>query len=113
MRSLVSSLIVGLFLLAACSSSDGSDAETQKYVDAMMVSVDTSDFPFTRTEARCLAEQMVDTVGVDTLEEAGITPEDIENDDSELSDLDLSRDEAAELADVIFDGDCINPSDLG
>lgn len=53
---------------------------------------------------------MVDAIGVDTIEEAGITPEEIEADDNSFDAVgeNLSEEQAAKLVDAIFDGGCVN-----
>jgi hypothetical protein len=105
--------VTGL-LVTGCSDDDGGDgasaevsAEAQPYVDAMKVSMansqDESD-PFNLSEGQidCMAPRMINAVGVDRLEEAGVTPEDIENDTDSMdfSDLDLSEDDGNAIYDA-------------
>lgn len=101
--------------LAACGddSSSGSGAgdltaEEQEYVDAMMASLQADDTaPFTEEEGQCLAEGMVTGIGVDTLKEAGITPESIA-DGGDVAFPNLPEDKAEKLIAVFFGGDCFD-----
>ncbi|MEN9646194.1 MAG: hypothetical protein RL238_2863 [Actinomycetota bacterium] len=101
--------------LAGCGddSSSGSgagdlSAEEQEYVDAMMTSLQADDTaPFTDEEGKCLAEGMITTIGVDTLKEAGITPESIGS-DGDVTFPNLAEDKSAKLVDLFFDGDCFD-----
>jgi hypothetical protein len=118
MRRFLVVAVVGL--LAACGSSGGgggsSSGEGQQYVDAIASKYQTSSSPFTKAQARCVAGQMVDAIGVDTLKNAGITPSDIENDKSGSSFNEvgkkLTEKQATELAGAITGGKCFNFTDL-
>lgn len=83
----------------------GSDGEA--YVSAMVESMQADeDFPLSDEQAECFSSRFVDTIGVDRLQEAGVTPEQMASDDEsmEFTELDLSLDEGNELYDHF--GDC-------
>jgi hypothetical protein len=65
-------------LLVACGDDDSS-ADAGPYIDATAVALTTDegneDFELSESEAECLAEGLVATVGVEELEAAGISPE--------------------------------------
>jgi hypothetical protein len=83
------------------------DAGGQAYVDAMVQSMRAEDdFPLSDDQAQCFASRFVNTIGVDRLNAAGVTPEMIAGDDDsmEFTELDLSEDEGNELYDQF--GEC-------
>jgi hypothetical protein len=83
----------------------GGDGEA--YVDAMVQSMKAEDdFPLSDDQAECFSSRFVDTIGVDRLQEHGITPEMMASDDEsmEFTELELSEDEGNELYDHF--GDC-------
>ncbi|MGH9084700.1 MAG: hypothetical protein ACRDYW_04555 [Acidimicrobiales bacterium] len=117
MRKLLSVLVSGLFLVAACGDDDGggdlSDAD-QEYVDAAMATYDEEEAaPLTEDDARCIVESMVGQLGTDRLEELGVTPESFGSDDESFPEG-LSEDEAngvvdgfescADMSQLILDG---------
>ena len=64
------------------------------------------DLPMTRAQADCLAPRWVDTIGVDRFKAAGVTPEDITNDDktADFGEFTLSESEAEVMYDAF--GQC-------
>jgi len=95
LRSLV--LVIGVVLVfaAGCGDDDsegggtdtGSESEgdlsdeERAYVDAAVDGYDAErDAPMTEDDARCMATSMVQGIGVDRLEEMGITPESFSED---------------------------------
>lgn len=74
-------LVVGVVVFVATRSDDGATGasgtdEGRAYVDAM-VDGTSADSGFSADEARCMATAVVDQVGVDALQAAGITPESV------------------------------------
>lgn len=72
------------------------------YVDAMTDAMTADeDMPLSDDQARCFSSRFVDTVGVDRLQAAGITPEMLSDDDStmEFTELDLSEAEGNRIYD--------------
>jgi hypothetical protein len=119
MRRFVVITLVGL--LAACGSSSGSSgggSDSDAYVDAAMKSYDDASdsvkATFDRSEAECLVRGIVDAVGVDKLEDAGVEPKDLESGDSPFKSLsnDLTQSEAEDVAAVITDGECFDFTDV-
>lgn len=102
--------------LGACGSdSKGSGADTgeitadeQPYVDAMVKSIQAdATAPFTDDQANCLAKGMVNIIGIDEFEKAGITPENIgDGNDAVLSELPTQKTE--DLVKLVFDGGCFS-----
>jgi len=118
MRTLTSLLLAGalLFGAAACGDDDegggGDDrsSEEQEYVDAAVSTFDPEeDAPLTEEDARCIATSMVDNLGVERLEELGITPESFGDEESALPE-DLDEDEANRVVDG-FEG-CFDMTQL-
>jgi hypothetical protein len=116
MRRFLVVAVVGV--LAACGSSGGSSSGSGAYVDAAMKSYDNASAsekgPFTRTQARCLIQGIVDAVGVDTLKSNNIQPSDLEKQNQPLQSLgkNLSQAKAQQVAGVITDGTCFNFADV-
>ena len=79
---------------------DSQTPEGQAYVDAMMETSDDSGF--TDTEARCIAEGSIDVIGVQTLRDAGVTPEMMAEGGELLSDFEPSEAQANALNDMMF-----------
>lgn len=75
----------------------------------MMASYDPS-MGFDETQGRCIAELAVDTVGVDALKEAGITPETMDASDELLSDYTPTEAQADQLVDGMFE--CVDFGEL-
>ena len=103
LKTLTGALLAGGLLLAACGDDDGGGASagSNEYSEAVARSIKAEeDIPFADDEVDCLAREVVAAVGgPDALEEAGISPEDIENaDDLSETDLDLGEEEASAVA---------------
>lgn len=126
----ITTLIACAVLFAACGGDDEgskdsgakdsgdqvetpSDPKAQEYADAIAATVQADEAaPFDDEQAQCLGAGMVDIIGVDALEEAGIEPADIEADQEgdsfDAIAQDLSEEQAGEIVDLIFDGDCFS-----
>jgi hypothetical protein len=115
-------LVIGVLLTfaAGCGDDDtesgggdgGSDLsdEEQAYVDEAVEGFDPDrDAPMTEDDARCIATSMVETLGVDRLEEMGLTPESFAS-DAELPDGAVSEADARTMVDGI--SDCIDLREL-
>ena len=79
------------------------------YVKALadnLARAENDDLPMSREQADCLAPRWVDTIGVDRFEAAGVTPEDIKNDDktADFEEFTLSESEAEVMYDAF--GQC-------
>jgi hypothetical protein len=83
---------------AACGGDDAPDR--QAYVDEAVKSIqDQEDFEVTDAEAECLAGAVVDTIGVDELDDAGVSPREFGSADSfQDLDLDLGRSTIDDMA---------------
>lgn len=83
-------------------------ADGQAYVDALVASMEgDDDFPLADGQAECFSSRLVDTIGVDRLRAAGITPEMMADDDDsslEFTELGLSEAEGNKIYDGF--GDC-------
>lgn len=106
MRKLTSiALSSMLFLAAACGDDDGGSgsdlsSEEQEYVDAAMAQFDPEQAePLTEEEARCVVSSMVSGLGVDRLEELGITPETFGSEDGAPFPENLTEAEANQVVD--------------
>jgi hypothetical protein len=84
-------ILVGVLALAACGDDGDDGASRDEYVEAMLAS--TNDPQFSEEENRCLAESFVDGIGVDTLADAGVDPDDI-------ADVDNPGDLGLEISDA-------------
>jgi hypothetical protein len=109
MRRVVSGFAVIGLALAACGGGDGGDSGSSKgkeYVDAIMATFESEEeMPIPEDDARCVAEGMVDTIGVDELEAAGVTPDDIRSASDEggpLADFKPTETQADEMVDTMF-----------
>jgi hypothetical protein len=77
-------------------------ADARAYVDAMTDSMTADeDFPLSDEAAECFSARTIDTIGVDRLQAAGVTPEMMSDEESamDFSDLGLTEDEAGDLYD--------------
>jgi hypothetical protein len=96
-RALAASAAV-LLMLTAC----GGGGDEQKAKDAIskeLMSSSSSDFSFEQKDADCIAEGMVDKIGVDQLVEYGILTDSM-GADKVPSDVKMSDDDAEAAADV-------------
>lgn len=66
--------LCAVVLLSACSDSPSTNFTRGEYVDGLMVGYKADSTPITITEARCFAESTVDSIGVKTLNSAGVNP---------------------------------------
>lgn len=119
MRKLAPAVLSGLLLLGAAACGDDEDgggggdlpAEEQEYVDAAMAEYDAEEAePLTEDDARCIVVSMVDALGVERLEEIGLTPESFADDSDEPFPSGLEEDEANQVVDG-FEG-CFDMSQL-
>jgi hypothetical protein len=119
MRKLLPVVVSGFLLFGAAACGDDDDeggggdlsSDEQEFVDAAMADFDPEEAePLTEDDARCVVVSMVDALGVERLEEVGLTPESFadEGDDSFPSGL-----EEAEANRVVdgFEG-CFDMSQL-
>jgi hypothetical protein len=97
-RTLACVAVVALALTACGDDDGGSDADAQPYVDAVTRSLQgDEEFPVSDDTAACIGEAVVDAVGADRLEEAGVTPKEFEDAEDfddlgiELTDDDIDR----------------------
>lgn len=119
MRRFMLVALVGV--LAACGSSSGSSggSGSSEYVDAAMKSYDSAPAEtkafMNKSQARCLISGMVDIIGVDSLEKAGVKPDDLsKNGDSPFKAVgkDMTAAQAGDVASLITDGKCFNFTDV-
>lgn len=98
---------LALGLLAASACGGGGSPDRQEYVDAAIASVEAAEedenFEFSRRDTECIAEAIVDTVGAERLDDAGVSPAEFST-ANDLSDLDVEVDRD-DLADGINDCD--------
>lgn len=80
--------------------------DAKAYVDAMAANLANSgegdDLQLTEDQANCLAPRWVRTVGVDRFKEAGVSPQDIEDDSStiDFAEIKLSESDANKMYDA-------------
>jgi hypothetical protein len=110
-------LCAGL-MFAACGSSGGSSAsssEGKKYVAAMLAAKGSNSITkdLNPTQAKCLAEGLIDAVGVDTLKKAGVTPQEFAGNgaDTKLKGK-VSKSQASDVADLILKNKCFDFIDV-
>lgn len=75
-------------------------ATRDDYVDALLASLEAEDDVLPRDVAACVAPLWIDAIGVETLEDALITPEDLETGTDELGDLEYPRSTAEAMVDA-------------
>jgi hypothetical protein len=115
MRRFIGLSVIAVLVLAACGSSGGggsaSSGKGQEYVDAMMKNYDKNGkgSGFTRAQAKCVAEGMVDAVGVDKLESVG-TPDDLASGGNPFQTIGkkMTPAQADEVVGVLTDGRCFD-----
>lgn len=117
MRKLTSIAISSLLLFAAaCGDDDGGGSgdlsgPEQEFVDAAMAEFDPEDAePLTEDDARCVVTSLVEELGVDRLEELGLTPESFGSEEGAPFPENLSEDEANGVVDG-FEG-CLDLAGL-
>ena len=97
-------------LIGACSEED---RKKDAYADAFSAALRSDQtLPLGREEARCIAERLVAIVGVDALDDAGISPDDIES-GSATAGFAAARalmddTESDAVTDTFFDGECLD-----
>lgn len=95
------------------SDNSGSDNQKREYIEAITAGLETDGdgtTSFTTEESSCIAERLVDVIGVDAFVEEGITPTDLaENEDIQMPPVD--EDQREELRSMLFDGDCADLSE--
>jgi hypothetical protein len=104
-------------LVAGCGGGgDGTDSQTeqgQEYVDAIMVGSDDEDLGLDENQVRCAAEGWVDLYGIETFEDAGVSPDDIRavaDDEGFPSLLDSTAEQADGFVDVLVE--CVDFGDV-
>jgi hypothetical protein len=108
-RWLVAAGIVAVAVVSGCGGGGGSEDTEAAYAAAIGESMRASagdEFPVSESEARCVGDGFVNIVGVETFEDAGISPDDIRQDpDRDLDELiaDPTPEQADDLVDVIFE----------
>jgi hypothetical protein len=104
-RTLALSILLAVGGLAACSDDGGDSADAQPFIDALATTLEDEDEGGpTAEQAECIAERTVEIIGVDTFEEEGITPEDVEGSEGPADlGLELSDDDATAVAEGFFD----------
>lgn len=85
------------------------DDDADAYADGLALGLtlgdeDDGEFVLSPDEAECVAPEWIDIIGVDTLNDAGVSPADLEDPDYQFSDLGLDADTGGDLIDVF--GDC-------
>jgi hypothetical protein len=110
MRRILTCVAVVALVLTACGDDDGGggdDAAAQPYVDAVSRSLKgDEEFPVPDDTADCIGAAVVDAVGVERLEEAGITPRDFEEaEDFDDLGIELTDDDVDRLGSSLADCD--------
>jgi hypothetical protein len=102
--------------IAACgggSDSSGSEDKKQEYIEAITAGLENDadgTASFTTDESTCIAERLVDVIGVDAFVEEEITTTDLaENEDIQMPPV--NEDQREELRSMLFDGDCADLSE--
>lgn len=96
--------------VAACGGDEGgsSSSEEKAYSEALAVALAAeSDFPFDEKETLCIAERVVDVMGVQMFVDAGVSAEDV----TAAADFDfpeLTDEQTAGLAEIFVDGECVD-----
>ena len=112
MRRVMVVTLVAL-LVGACGSDPAPSAtgEGKKYVDALLQGYRASSARdvFTGSEAVCISKHVVDSVGVDAIKGAGITPAEVAGKGSfQLIGSKLAPANRQKLADVFVSGECFD-----
>jgi len=99
--------------VAACGGDDGGSggstgSQEKAYSEALAVALAAeSDFPFDEKETLCIAERVVQVMGVQMFVDAGVSAEDV----TAAADFDfpeLTEEQTAGLAEIFVDGDCVD-----
>jgi hypothetical protein len=105
--------VVLLLLAAGCNGGGGGSREieeAQGYADALVTTIYEDGFElFPEEEARCAAQGWVEVIGVDSLVQAGVAPEEFaRNHDLTAGALELTKLQEEEIVGVFYD--CVNLS---
>jgi hypothetical protein len=106
----VTAIAVVAGLAMGCSEED---RKKDAYADAFSAALrEDQTLPLGREETRCLAERIVAIVGAGALDDAGISPDDIESGSATAGFAAaralLDETQAAAVTDAFFDGECID-----
>ena len=94
----------------ACGGDDpmSSGSEEKAYSEALAVALAAeSDFPLDEKETMCIAERVVDVMGVQMFVDAGVSAEDVTA-AAEFDFPELTDEQTAGLAEIFVDGDCVD-----
>ena len=94
----------------ACGGDDpmSSGSEEKAYSEALAVALAAeSDFPFDEKQTLCIAERVVDVMGVQMFVDAGVSAEDVTA-AGEFDFPELTDEQTAGLAEIFVDGDCVD-----
>lgn len=108
--TLAIALVAVLSLFATGCGDDGGGGnaavsdENRPYVDAMKESMRTSneedgDLELSDDQIDCLAPRFVNAIGMDNIEAAGVTPDDIKTSDMDFSGMDLTEEDGNRIYD--------------
>ena len=109
-------LVIGALALAlgACGDDDDGGSEVseaeQPYVDALIESAaeesddEDDEFDLDEEQAECVAPAWVGIIGADRLEEAGVEPDELPEDDFDFSTLGLTQEDGEAMYDAL--GEC-------
>ena len=104
--------------LAACGGDDGGtsakplDAEGSAFATALASTLsEDSGLPFDQDQAMCIANGVVNVIGVDAFVEAGMSAEDVSSSGS-LDFPELTDAQTKDLAAIFLDGDCVDMGQL-
>ena len=119
-RTLISLAVVTAtsFGLAACGGDDDSSApsaDAAPFVAAAAAALEADpEMAMNQEQAECFAGRMVNILGVDKLEAAGVTPDSMALDvfGDEGTPFDISESQADDLATLLLDGECISFVDM-
>jgi hypothetical protein len=104
-RSLAVPALALAVVLAACGGGSSNKYSKADYVDAAMAKFQAQGAPITSRQAECFIGQVVDGIGVDTLNDDGVTPKAFANAKSPSKYLKDSDSRKAVVAEVVK-GDC-------
>lgn len=108
--------IVSIGLVAACGGDDqggSNESDVKEPVVAALAAYLMSDngMNVSSSEATCVASGVVDSLGFNFFLDNEISPEDINSDDP-FEGIDLNQEQATEMADMLFFGECFDIVDV-